>query len=64
MLAYKCITIFLFEDIGHFQEPPTTPCGDLSASDCRDPLALKTICSDCETAEYCRKSCGLCHGKC
>ncbi|XP_052673335.1 uncharacterized protein LOC128155593 isoform X1 [Crassostrea angulata] len=48
-------------DIGHFQEPPTSPCGDLSASDCRDPMALKTICSDCETAEYCRKSCGLCH---
>ncbi|XP_061183026.1 uncharacterized protein LOC133191290 [Saccostrea echinata] len=47
-------------DIDRFLEPSTTPCNDASASDCRDPSALLAICSDCETAQFCRKSCGLC----
>ncbi|XP_061183024.1 uncharacterized protein LOC133191288 [Saccostrea echinata] len=50
-------------DVDHFQEPPHTPCGDVSETDCRDPAALASICSDCETAQYCRKSCGLCRDR-
>uniref|UniRef100_A0A8W8NI22 Uncharacterized protein n=1 Tax=Magallana gigas TaxID=29159 RepID=A0A8W8NI22_MAGGI len=46
----------------HFVAPPTEPCVDISARDCRDPAALEAICSDCELAQYCRKSCGLCQG--
>lgn len=42
--------------------PPTEPCVDISVGDCRDPAALAAICSDCELAQYCRKSCGLCQG--
>ncbi|XP_062573217.1 uncharacterized protein LOC134235124 [Saccostrea cucullata] len=50
-------------DVDHFQVPSSTPCGDVSAPDCRDPAALAAICSDCETAQYCRKSCGLCRDR-
>uniref|UniRef100_A0A8W8N9E5 Uncharacterized protein n=1 Tax=Magallana gigas TaxID=29159 RepID=A0A8W8N9E5_MAGGI len=46
--------------IHHFIVPPTEPCVDISVGDCRDPAALAAICSDCELAQYCRKSCGLC----
>ncbi|XP_052685158.1 uncharacterized protein LOC128165013 [Crassostrea angulata] len=48
------------KDIHHFIVPPTEPCVDISVGDCRDPAALAAICSDCELAQYCRKSCGLC----
>ncbi|XP_052677118.1 uncharacterized protein LOC128158357 isoform X2 [Crassostrea angulata] len=48
------------KDTHHFVAPPTEPCVDISARDCRDPAALEAICSDCELAQYCRKSCGLC----
>nr|XP_022333592.1 uncharacterized protein LOC111130664 [Crassostrea virginica] len=48
------------KDIHHFLDPPTTPCTDLSVDDCSDPAAREAICSSCEMAQYCRKSCGLC----
>nr|XP_034322668.1 uncharacterized protein LOC105323144 [Crassostrea gigas] len=48
------------KDIHQFIAPPNEPCVDISAIDCRDPAALEAICSDCELAQYCRKSCGLC----
>lgn len=50
-------------DVSRFQEPSTEPCVDASPSECHDPTHLATMCSDCEYAQYCRKSCGLCQGK-
>lgn len=47
-------------DVSRFQEPSTEPCVDASPSECHDPTHLATMCSDCEYAQYCRKSCGLC----
>lgn len=35
-------------------------CVSDSVDDCKNPSALKFICSDPTTAEYCRKSCKLC----
>lgn len=50
-------------DVSRFQEPSTEPCVDASPSECHDPTHLATMCNDCEYAQYCRKSCGLCQGK-
>lgn len=47
-----------------FTEETVTSNGDAcvsdSVDDCKNPSALKFICSDPTTAEYCRKSCKLC----
>ncbi|XP_078332847.1 uncharacterized protein LOC144625547 [Crassostrea virginica] len=50
-------------DLSRFQEPSTEPCADASPAEYHDPVKLATMCSDCEYAQYCRKSCGLCQSK-
>ena len=63
-LFFECILLScLLSDLSRFQEPSTEPCADASPAECHDPAQLATMCSDCEYAQYCRKSCGLCQSK-
>ncbi|XP_062573216.1 uncharacterized protein LOC134235122 [Saccostrea cucullata] len=47
-------------DLSRFQEPSTDPCVDATPTECHDHSKLSVLCSDCEYAQYCRKSCGIC----